>query len=137
MVFPTAKEDTNPLESQSPDGGLMGFTSVALELIKSPCPEGVSDRLVGPFDKGLSQEPGAAVTPVDPGVVAAVFGDRSDAGELEQLVGGLVSGPIVAEGGQEARSQLGSGAGQGIEQGGIGVVSKELSDGVIEQFEAV
>jgi hypothetical protein len=57
---------------------LMGHAAGFAGLVEGLGPERPRDGLADPLDEGLAQEGGAGATPVDPGLVAAAFGDGSD-----------------------------------------------------------
>ena len=75
-VDPAAVEDSDPLEGKRTEGCLMLHPTSPAAPIESLSPEGARDGLAHPFDKGLAQEGGTRVAPVDPRLVAASFRDR-------------------------------------------------------------
>ena len=64
-VLPATKNDSNLLESQRANDGLMGLSALAPLLVEGLRPERVMDRLVGPLDEGLAKKLRAAPAPVD------------------------------------------------------------------------
>ena len=86
-VGPAAMQDSDPLEGESTEGGLMVHASSLATSVKGVGPEGARNGLPDPFDEGLAEEGGAAIAPVDGGLVATAFGDRRHAGVLLQRGG--------------------------------------------------
>ena len=65
-VDPAAPEDSDPLEGQSTDRGVMGRSLGAVLVIEGSRPERAHDGLRGPLDERLSDERRASPTPVHP-----------------------------------------------------------------------
>ena len=59
-VHPTAKDDANPFESESADGGRVLEAAAAHLIVVGASPGRVSDGLSGELVKGLSDEMGAS-----------------------------------------------------------------------------
>ena len=78
--LPAAEQDADPFEGERPHGGLMGFPLLALLLVIDLGPKGMPDRFGGPLHERLAQKLGTLETPVDPGLLAAAFGDGRDPG---------------------------------------------------------
>jgi hypothetical protein len=97
-LLPTPIQDADPFEGERPHGGLMGFPLLALLLVIDLCPEGMPDRFGGPLHERLAQKLGALGTPVDPGLLAAAFGDGRDPGILLQSGGGRIPLALFPEG---------------------------------------
>src|SRR5215831_14224851 len=79
-LLPAPIEDADPFERQCPDGGLMGFALIPLLLVIHLRPERMPDRLRSPFHERLPEELWTLETPVHPGLLAAAFGHRRNAG---------------------------------------------------------
>jgi hypothetical protein len=136
-LLPTPKEETNPLERQSAYSGLMGFPLVALLLVRDPRPAGMPDRFGGPLDERLPQELWTLEAPVHPGLLAAACGHRRDPGILLQCGGGRRAFSWFAKGGEQPGGEDGTGPGEGLEQGEIGLVLRALRDGVIKGLDGL
>ncbi len=83
---------------------------------------GLEDRLVDPFDEGLVLEVRAGAfgeSAVDVAFLAALFGNRRDAGEALGALGCREARAVVAEGGGQACSEVRAGAGQRLEELGV------------------
>ena len=76
----------------------MGFPLLALLLVIDLRPEGMPDRFGGPLHERLAQKLRALETPVDPGLLAAAFGDGRDPGILLQSGGGRIPFALFPEG---------------------------------------
>lgn len=131
-ILPAAKSDSDPFESQCPDGGVMVFSAPSLETIVSSGPVAEADRVSGPLVKGLTEKARTRPADMDPFGLAAAHGNRSNSGESLEIPGGMVSISLRAERCQQTRSQRGAGAREGIENGKIGVRRRGLCDLAIE-----
>src|SRR5690606_39404648 len=77
-ILPAAPDDADPFERQRPDGRVMTFASLSLQLVVGPCPDRVPDRVTGKFMKRLTDEFGCCPAPVDPTALSALLRDRCD-----------------------------------------------------------
>ena len=102
-LAPADKEDALPLESQGADGGGMGFAAGFLIRKKGARPGAVQRGLAGVFKEALMHELRARPAAMDPGALAAAFGDGRDAAVLLDGSRRLEAAAIAAEGGQKAR----------------------------------
>lgn len=141
-VEPAAMKDADPLECESTKGSLMGAAPFAVALVEGFGPEGARYGLAHPLDEGLALEGGACEAPVHPALVATALSDGGDADVL--LQGGSVGESLAsfAEGDQQARSEGGTGTGEGIEElvarelgGERGDLSVEALDGGVDGTE--
>ena len=136
-ILPTPKEHAEPLERQGAYDRLVCFALLALLLVIDPCPEGMADRFRGPLHEGLAEECRTLEAPVDPGFLAAPFCHRCDARELLESSGGGIAFPLFAEGDEEAGSEDGASAWEGLEQGEVGMALGALRDGLVEVLDRV
>ena len=136
-ILPTPKEHAEPLERQGAYDRLVCFALLALLLVIDPCPEGMADRFRGPLHEGLAEECRTLEAPVDPGFLAAPFCHRCDARELLEFSGGGIAFPLFAEGDEEAGSEDGASAWEGLEQGEVGMALGALRDGLVEVLDRV
>jgi hypothetical protein len=83
-ILPTAKNNSNPLVSQSAHSGLMILAPTALQIVVGAGPGGVAIR---EFVEGLFHEFGTGKAMMDPAAVSALFGDGSDTGMRLQFDG--------------------------------------------------
>ena len=74
---------------------------------------------------------------MDPGFLAAPFCYRCDARELLEYSGGGIAFPLFAEGDEEAGSEDGASAWEGLEQGEVGMALGTLRDGMVEVLDRV
>ena len=86
-VHPAAVQDADPLEGERAQGRLVAHAAGPAALVEGLRPEGAREGLWDPFHEGLAQKGRAGPAPVDPGLVAASFGDGSDARVLLQRGG--------------------------------------------------
>jgi hypothetical protein len=105
---------------------------VAQRLIIGTGPEGVADGVGRPLDEGLAQKCRALPAPVDPGLVAAAFGHRGNPGVCLERISCGVAVAWFADGGEEARSEDGASAWQGVKHGEIGMTLGVWRNGVVE-----
>ena len=90
------------------------------------------DRCRGPLHKGLAEEGRTLEAPVDPAFLATPFRDRGNARELLQFGGGRIAFALFAEGDEEPGSEDGASAGEGLEQGEVGMPLGMRRDGVVK-----
>jgi hypothetical protein len=109
-VGPAAVEDANPLEGERAKGSPVLHAASAAALVEGVGSEGARDGLPDPFNEGLSEESGAPIAPVDGGLVAAAFGDGSDARVLLERGGVWEALAVLTEGNEEARCEGSAGA---------------------------
>ena len=126
-VDPAAVEDADPLEGESAEGGLVVHAASLAPGVEGVGPEGARDGLPDPLDEGLSEEGGALIAPVDPGLVAAAFGDGGDAGVLLERGGVWEALAALAEGHEQARGKGGASARQGAEESVVGQLGASLA----------
>ena len=131
-VGPAAVEDTDPLEGEGSEGGLVLHAARFAPGVECVGPEGARDGLSDPFDEGLAEEGGAPIAPVDGGLVAAAFGDGSDAGVLLERGGVWEALAALAKGDEEAWGERCSGAREGAKERVVGQSRSELADLVVE-----
>jgi hypothetical protein len=131
-VFPATKGDSDPFESQCPDGGVMVFSAIPQETVVSGSPVTEADRVSGPFVKGLTEKARAGPANVNPFGLAAALGNGSDSGERLQVRGTLVAVSLRSEGSQQTRSERRASAGKRIKDDEIGVYCCRLSDLTVE-----
>ena len=98
-VLPASIGDTDPLEGQRTQRGLMGRSARTLLRVVGFGPVAVRNGKGGPFHEGLAQELGALQPPMDPRLVAAALGDRSNPRLALELAGTGVALALLAEGG--------------------------------------
>ena len=72
-----------------------------------------------------------------PGLLAAAFGHRRDPGIFLQFGGGRIAFSLFAKGGEQPGGEDGTGPGEGLEQGEIGMVLRALRDGVIKGLDCL
>ena len=126
------EKEYDPLERQRAYGGLMRFALVALLLVIDLCPEGMSRGFRRPFYERLSEERRTLEAPVDPGLLAAAFGHRRDAGVFLEFLGRGIAFALFAKGDEEAGGKDSPGAGQGLKQREVGMALGALGDDCIE-----
>ena len=131
-LLPTAREDTDPFEGQGSHSRLVRFALVALLLVIDLCPEGMPDRVRGPFHERLAAERRTPQTPVHPGLLATAFRDWCDARIFLEFLSGGEAFPLFAAGHEEAGGKDGPGPGQGVKQGEVGMGVGTLGNGRIE-----
>ena len=90
------------------------------------------DRFRGPLHEGLAEEGRTLEAPVDPAFLATPFRDRGNARELLQFGGGRIAFALFAEGDEEPGSEDRASAGEGLEQGEVGMTLGMLRDGVVK-----
>jgi len=96
-IFPTPEQDPDPFVRQSPNGTLMTFTALNLQLIIRFGPTAPSARMVCKFLKGLPDKFRTGQSPVDPAFCATLFRHGCDARELLYFCGGRKTIPIRAK----------------------------------------
>ena len=74
---------------------------------------------------------------MDPGFLAAAFGDRRDPGIFLQCGGGGIAFALFAEGDEEAGSEDGSRPWEGLEEGEIGMALGALRDGGVKGLDGL
>lgn len=117
---PATIEDTDPLEGECAQGGLVAHAASSTSLIERLRPKGTRHGLTDPLDEGLAQEGRTGEAPMDPGFVAAPLRDRSDAGVFLEGSGvGEALAPL-AEGDEQSRRQGGPGSGESAKEFVIG-----------------
>jgi hypothetical protein len=79
-VFPATKGDSDPFESQCPDGCVMVFSAIPQETVVSGSPVTEADRVSGPLVKGLTEKARADRANVNPFRLAAALGNGSNSG---------------------------------------------------------
>jgi hypothetical protein len=131
-LLPAPIEDAEPFERQGPYGGLMGFALVALLLGVNLRPERMPARLRSPFNERLPEELWTLETPVHPGLLAAPFSHRRNAGIFLEFGGGGIACALFAEGDEQRGGKDGTRSWEGLEQGEIGMALRALRDGGVE-----
>ena len=87
MVLPASEDDSDPLVSESAKSGVVFGALGDLLVVEGTGPEAFWDGLADPFDEGLVEEMGLGEAAMNVARVAALFGDRGDPGEAQDLVG--------------------------------------------------
>ena len=118
---PAAVDDPDPFERQRTDGGVVALAALLLLLVVGPRPGRVDDGAFGELVEGLAQELRAVPAPMRPAALAAALDDRRDPGIGLHVLGRGVPGAVGAERGQQARRECGAGAGQVLEEEGVGM----------------
>src|ERR1700694_3851430 len=75
-VFPAAEYDANPLKRQRSHSRMVSTAFRSLVIVIGPRPDGLPNRVRGPFMKGLPQELGAGIAEVNPIAFAAPLPHR-------------------------------------------------------------
>ena len=128
-IDPHFVNDFEPAVAESTQG--IGVTLVLLTvmLIVNLGPETTGKTLLSKKMDGVTEMFVTSPALVAVAVFSGTLGDRSSSAKTLQILSlAAKSLPIVANFGEQARSDLGSGAGQGTEQIMIGMTSKELFD---------
>jgi hypothetical protein len=84
-----------------------------------------------PFDERLSHECGALETPVNPGLVAAAFRHRRNAGIPLQLISRGVAVAWFAKGDEETWGKDGASAWEGVKSRAVGMALGAVSNGLV------
>src|SRR5262249_41288052 len=108
------------------------FALIPLLLVIHLRPERMPDRLRSPFHERLPEELWTLETPVHPGLLAAAFGHRRNAGIFLEFSGGGIACTLFAEGWEQPGGEDGPRAWEGLEQGEIGMALRALRDGGVE-----
>jgi hypothetical protein len=131
-ILPTPIENPEPFKGQGPHSGLMSLPSVALLLVIDLCSEGVADGFSCPLHKGLSEERRTLQAPMDPGLLAAAFRDRRDAGIFLQFSSGRIAFTLFAEGDQQPGGEDRASAWECLKQWKVRMVLGMLGNGVVK-----
>src|SRR4051812_15630974 len=129
-------KDSDPLESESTQSGLVASAAGSARFVEGFCPEGARDGLADPLDEGLTQEGWAGVAPVHPAFVAAALGDGRDTGILLQGCGVGKALASFTEGNEEPRSKSRHSAGQRGEELVVGQRRRKLGDRGVEALDS-
>ena len=92
------EQNANPFERQHPKRRMMAFAGSLETLIQGFGPVAPFAGMVGKFMEALAQKLGTGPAPMYPALLAALHGDRGNARQLLDLLGGLKPIPIRAEG---------------------------------------
>ena len=106
---------------------------------KNPVIVGVSpDRLVegeaGPLGGDVAELAVASVTELDEAALATLLGDGASAGEGLERGGRGKALTIITELGQEGGGEEGAGAGERVEDVGVGVLKEEMVEELLGRF---
>jgi hypothetical protein len=104
----------------------MGFPLVTLRLIVDLGPEGMPDRGRRPLHERLPKELWTLETPVHPGLRADACGHWRASGLFLQCGGGRIPCAWFPEGDQEAGSEDGASAGEGLEERDVGMGQQQF-----------
>lgn len=89
------------------------------------------DRFRGPLHDGLAEEGRTLEVPVDPAFLATPCRDRGNTRELLACGGGRLACALFAQGHAEPGREDGASAGEGLEQGEVGMPLGRRRDGVV------
>src|SRR6266446_10258140 len=123
--LPAMKQNANPFKRQHAHCRVMALAAPPQLLIQGLGPATPFAGVISKFMKGLTQKLRAGPAPMHPVLLAAFLGDRSNAGQLLYLWGGLKAIPIRAKGRQQARSQGSARSRKTFKQEAIGMLSKK------------
>src|SRR5262249_23567731 len=127
-VFPAAKQDSNPLVCQSPNGGVVTLAAPPEKFVMRFGPLAPATRMIGEFLKRLSDEFRTRVSPMHEPLFATFLGNRCDTGQFLHFRRGLKSIPIRAERRCQARSQRCTRPREAFKDGAIGMLAKNHCD---------
>jgi len=131
MIFPAAPEDTGPFVGESTQGGLKAVAAGFALLEVGSGPDGMFDGFLGPLDEGLAGVFIAAESSVDFAHLSALVGDGRDAHGGGKVFGLVTAVCKTGERDVQTRRHDRTGAGQGLDQGGIFLGSEQFSDGLV------
>ena len=129
------KQNANPFKRQHAHRGMMSLAATSQLLIQGFGPPTPFAGVVGKFMKALTQKLRASPAPMHPVLLAAFLGDRSNARQLLDLLGGLKAIPIRAKGRQQARGQGSACSRKTFKQEAIGMLLKKRRDLLIKPFQ--
>src|SRR5215467_2577051 len=127
-VFPTAKQDSDPLVCQSTNGGVVTLAAPPEKFVMRFGPLAPTTRMIGEFLKRLSHEFRTCVSPMHEILFATLLGNRCDARQFLHFLRGLKPIPIRAERRCQARSQCCTRPGEAFKDRAIGMLAKNHCD---------
>ena len=131
MIFPAAPEDADPFVGERAQGGLEAMAGGFALLKVGPGPGGVFDGFLGPFHKRLTSMFVAAEPSVNFAHLAALIRDGGDADSGGKVFGEVAVIGVAGKGDVEARGEVGSGAGQRLDQGRVLTGGEVFGNGLI------
>src|SRR2546427_3030433 len=126
--LPAMKQNSNPFKGQHAHRRMMTLAAPPQLVIQSFGPPTPFAGVISKFMKALTQKLRAGPAPMHPVLLTALLGDRSNARQLLDLLGGLKAIPIRAKGRQQARGQGSARSRKTFKQGTIGMLSKKDTD---------
>ena len=131
------KQNANPFKGQHANGCLMTFAEPPQPLVQGFGPGAPFAGMSRKFLKALTQEFRTGPTPMHPALFAALFGDRGNARQLVNLLGGLKAIPIRAKRRQQTRGQSLARPRKTLKQGAIGMLLKNRGDLLIKPLDGL
>ena len=131
------EQNANPLKSQYAHRRGMAFARSPQALMQGFGPTTRFAGMIGKFMEALTQKLRTGPAPMHPALFAALLGDRGNARQLLNLLGGLKAIPIRTEGRQQARGQDCARSRKTFKQGTIGMLSKNRCNLAVEPLDGV
>ena len=126
-VLPATEDDADPLVGQGAFGHAGSFSFGELGLVVGVGPATSFDGDAGEFVERLAEELAAGPSRADESALAALGGQGRDTGGGGQLLGAGETLPVVSQCGEDTGVGFRA-AGQGLEEGVIGVFANERGD---------
>src|SRR5689334_2777726 len=102
-IFPATKQNTDPLESQSPQDRVARLAFASLLVVIRFGPSRIRKRVHRPFMKGLPEKLGTGPAPMHPVLLSATGQHRRNPAIGLQFTGAAIAVALRAERGNQSR----------------------------------